>query len=444
MDNSACNRFSASRIAASGGLSLLRHTPDPVLTAAVDFFLKDMSYTDGREFVKTILLMSKRELAQKSPAVQKSIMNLISNQLFKGEIKRGKFLKDMGFSPPVLVVISPTMRCNLKCYGCYAGKYEKGEDLGLGTLDRLMREAEDMGIYFMTITGGEPLVLGDDLMDLLGRHRGILFQIYTNGTLIDEHMAKRFAGTGNAFPCISVEGFAEETDARRGEGCYDKVMDAMDNLKREGALFGFSATATRENNDLIVSERFVDFYKAKGCDIGWYFHYVPVGKLPGVELMPTAAQRMFRREEIIKRRARHDILLADFWNDGPMVGGCMAGGRRYLHINACGDVEPCVFCHFAVDNIKDKSLKEILNSKFFTEIRKRQPYNDNLLRPCMIIDVPQVLRDVVTSCKAHPTHWGAEAVINELADDLDTYSEAYGEIADEKWEELNAGIVSHA
>lgn len=168
-----------------------------------------------------------------------------------------------------------------------------------------------------------------------------------------------------------MEGFQKETDARRGDGAFKKVLDAMKALKEEGVVFGFSATATRENNDLIVSERFINFFREKGCVVGWYFHYVPVGKKPGIELMPTAEQRLFRREELVKRRARHDILLADFWNDGPMVGGCLAGGRTYLHINSNGEVEPCVFAHFAVDNIREKPLRDILQSPFFTETYHR-------------------------------------------------------------------------
>jgi len=287
----------------------------------------------------------------------------------------------VGFDPPVLLVISPTMRCNLQCYGCYAGRYSRTDDLGLGTFERLLYEAEAMGIYFITVSGGEPFMLGDDFLTILGRHRSILFQIYTNGMLIDRGTAARLAQIGNAYPCISVEGFQKETDARRGDGAFKKVLDAMKALKEEGVVFGFSATATRENNDLIVSERFINFFREKGCVVGWYFHYVPVGKKPGIELMPTAEQRLFRREELVKRRARHDIL----------------------------------------------------QSPFFTEIRRRQPYDDNLLRPCMIIDVPEVLREVVTVCGAHPTHYGADAVINELAQDMDRYSETYHRMADTKW-----------
>ena len=120
----------------------------------------------------------------------------------------------------------------------------------------------------------------------------------------------------------------------------------------------------------------------------------------------------------------------------PLTGGCIAGGRSYFHINNRGDVEPCVFAHFAADNIMSKSLAEALNSPFFKAIRDRQPYNPNYLRPCMIIDNPAVLREVVKEGNAHPTHTGADTIINELASDLDHYAEEYGALADQVWEKM--------
>jgi len=422
----------AVRTVVSGGHTAIRYAPDRVLNMSADWFLRDMPYPDGRDFLKTLLLLAKRNLHEMSPAVQRSALNFVATVFVTEGAKRRQFKKDAGFDPPIALVISPTMRCNLKCYGCYAGKYSKNKDLGLGTLERLIFEAERMGICFITISGGEPFILGDKFLAVLERHPSVLFQIYTNGTFIDHSIARRLAGMGNAYPCLSVEGFERETDRRRGEGTFKSIMKAMDRLREEGVIFGFSATATRENNELVVSEEFVDFYRGKGCLVGWYFQYIPVGKEPCIDLMPTPEQRLFRREELIKRRAGRDILLADFWNDGPAVGGCIAGGRSYLHINSDGEVEPCVFAHFAVDNIRDKSLEEVLRSPFFTEIRKRQPYSDNLLRPCMIIDVPEVLRDVVTACGAHPTHPGAEAVINDFASQIDSYSRDYKELADMK------------
>ncbi len=424
------------RAAVTGAMAAMRATPDRMLMDFGERGLRKIEYPEGREFMKTALLLSKRNLKHMSPAVRTAVIGTLSKLLLRGEDRRLQFKARNGFPPPIVLVVSPTMRCNLNCYGCYAGKYESKADLGLETLDRVLGEAEAIGVYFSVISGGEPFILGDALWDVIERHPGIMFQVYTNGTLIDRAAARRLARVGNAYPCISVEGFEEETDARRGPGTFARVNRAMDYLREEGVFFGFSATATRENNELIVSEEFVDYWRRKGCVVGWYFHYVPVGREPGLELMPTPEQRILRREEMVKRRAARDILLADFWNDGPLVGGCLAGGR-YLHINSNGEAEPCVFAHFAVDNVRDKPLEEILKSPLFTEIRKRQPYDDNLFRPCMIIDLPEVLRDVVTGCGARPTHDGAEAVIQEFASEIDEYSDEYRVIADAKWREYH-------
>ena len=420
-----------------GAYGALKVTPDPLLRRGSDYLLRDIPYPEGRDFLGTMVLVAKHNLGRAAPPVRQSVLNFLANIMVKGEIKRQKFAKEAGFSPPVLMVISPTMRCNLDCYGCYAGKYSQKGDLGMDTLEGLIEEAEEMGIYLLTISGGEPFIL-PELPELLGEHPDIMFQIYTNGTLIDKGVAQRLARAGNVFPAISVEGFEKETDDRRGEGTHKKILAAMDNLRRAGVFFGFSATATKDNNDLLVTDEFVDFYRQRGCVLGWYFHYVPVGKEPGMSLMPSPEQRAYRREQLLKLRSTRNIILADFWNDGPLVGGCLAGGRTYLHINSKGDVEPCVFVHFAVDNIKEKSLKEALRSPFFAAIRERQPYSDNLLRPCMIIDLPEVLRDVVSQHHARPTHPGAEAVINDLSEDLDAYAGKYAEMADKTWGELCA------
>jgi len=191
---------------------------------------------------------------------------------------------------------------------------------------------------------------------------------------------------------FSLEGFEEETDARRGKGTFRKIMQGMDNLREVGAPFGFSSMVTRHNVDTIVSDEFNDMLIEKGCLIGWHFLYIPVGVDPDASLMPTAEQRELMRQRGAQRlRNEKPIFVIDFWNDAPYVGGCIAGGRNYFHINARGDAEPCIFVHLAVDNIKQKSLKEVINSPYFRGIRARQPYTDNLLRPC-ITPVPLMAR----------------------------------------------------
>lgn len=364
------------------------------------------------------------------------ISTAIMNSMFLGQPIRMKFKNEEGFYPPNLIVISVTTRCNFKCPGCWAMEYaSKTPDLDMNLLDKVIREGRDeMGIYFWTITGGEPFVR-KDLLDLYEKYHDCFFHIYTNGVLINDDVADRIARLGNVAPMISVEGLKEATDRRRGEGAWDRITAVMKRLKERGVFFGFSATSTRNNVEETTSEKFIDKMMELGCMNGWYFQYIPIGNNPNPDLMLTPEQREMSRKNVYHLRETKPILLADFWNDGPTVGGCMAGGKRYLHINANGDVEPCVFAHFAVDNIRDKSLREILKSPFMTAVRNGIPYDGNLLRACMIIDRPEVLREHFTKFGARPTHIGAETIVKDLACQVDEYARGVANIFDHAWKE---------
>ena len=390
---------------------------------------------EERDFLENLLVNLKKGSERMSPEVRnKVVRNLINNAMIQGQPKRKAFAEKYGINPPNHLVISPTMKCNLRCYGCYAWEYSKKDDLPYDVCNRIIDEANDIGMYFFVITGGEPFVW-ENFYDFLERHNDSFFQIYTNGTQIDDKVAKKLSELGNAVPCISIEGFEKETAERRGKETWGKIMNAMDAMKEHGVLFGYSVTATRDNNELVVSDEFVDFFIEKGCFVGWYFNYIPIGREPDLDIMPTPEQRDYRRKRILEIRKTRNIIVADFWNDGHLVNGCMAGGKNYLHINVNGDVEPCVFVHFAADNIKEKSLPEVITSPFFMAFRKRQPFTDNHLRPCSIIDNPQVLRDIVAETGAYPTHSGAETIVTSLAKQIDAYSCAYKKIADKAWEE---------
>jgi len=366
-----------------------------------------------------------------------------------GAKKREK-LKEESFKAPWFFVISPTSACNLNCYGCYAHEYKKTEGLSFATLDRILNEAESLGIRFLTISGGEPFYYkdketGKDILDLAEKHKDMYFQVYTNGTLLDEKKIERLARLGNIAPGISEEGFKEETDARRGKGVWEKICKAREDLYKAGVLGGFSITVTRQNADVVTSDKFIDDLIARHCSFGWYFIYIPIGREPKIELMPTPEQRNHLREKIWEWRSNRPIFIGDFWNDGPWVGGCIAGGRKYFHINSNGDIEPCVFIHFATDNIFDlwkqgKGLKEAIISPFFMDIRKHQLTNDNWLTPCTIIDKPQFLREIVKECNAHPTHTGAETIINgNIANYLDKYSKELDNFTRPEFEKMRKG-----
>ena len=347
------------------------------------------SYREKIRWIRTLfqtdhpgLTIARRVLRETNPNHRKKLIsNFIVNQLLVGTNRRKAFEAEKGFYPPDAMLISPTMRCNLQCYGCYANAYSQ-EDLPYEVIDRLVGECKEMGIHLVIMTGGEPF-LREDLFDLFEKHGDTIFQIYTNGTLINEKMVERFVALGNVVPAISLEGFKEETDARRGKGQFDRILNVMDWLKEAGIFFAVSTTQTSKNTDILTSDAFIDFLVEKGCILLWNFHYVPVGKDPDLSLMATPEQRNRIRERLAYFRATKPMLFVDFWNDGCLTQGCIAAGRKYFHVNARGDVEPCVFCHFASDNIKEKSLVEALNSPLFREIRSRQPFSENYFRPVL-------------------------------------------------------------
>lgn len=431
--------------AARALLNLVPHISVDNLVRASKFAEKLTRVERDRQVIKALrelfeerhpaVLMAKDVMERLSPNCRsKLIENLFVNAFLLGtDMREIEMPKREGFKPPMFIVISPTMRCNLRCPGCYAGEYEQHQGLSTELVDRIITEAKAMGTYFITMSGGE-VFMRPDMFDIWKEHDDVYFQLYTNGTMIDEKTAAKLEECGNVSPMISLEGYKERTDARRGPGTFDRVMRAMDNLREAGVMFGTSFTETRENMEEIASDEILDMLVEKGALVAWYFQYIPIGREPHTDLMPTPQQRDWLRRRLLDIREEKAIFIGDFWNDGYYVEGCIAAGREYIHVNANGDVEPCVFCHFSVDNIRDKSLKEVLNSDFMKAIRREQPYRENYLTPCMLIDEPDVLRNAVAKYHAHATHPGAETLVTDLKEEIDDYARSYRAIADEVWE----------
>lgn len=342
-------------------------------------------------------------------------------------------LQERGISSPTVILISPSMRCNLKCIGCYAAEYDFEDDLTEDEVESIITQGEEIGTRVFTMLGGEPFVYRP-MLDIIERHPQSVFLVFTNGTMINDRVADRIRDLGNICPTISIEGSREATDARRGAGTYDRIMAAMDRLRERGIMFAFSATATSQNIDDITSDTFADLMVEKGAFYGWYFAYMPVGRDPDLSLMPSAEQRDQLRRGVMRIRSTRPLLVADFWGDGTLTGGCLSAGRKYIHINNKGDVEPCIFAHFATDNIKDKPLLDCLTSDFFKDLRRMQPFSRNLLRPCPIIDHPGVMKRAVERNNAYPTHDGAETLLNDLQPGLHAYAASVKDKLNPIWE----------
>ncbi|MGA2762021.1 MAG: radical SAM protein [Spirochaetia bacterium] len=351
---------------------------------------------------------------------------------FVADRRQAEYQREHGAPPLSNIVVSVTERCNLACEGCWASEYDKRDDLPLALLDRVIRELKEMRANFVTFTGGEPF-MRKDILDLIEAHPDAIFQVYTNGTLITESLADRLQSLGNVIPLLSINGFEEANDSIRGRGNFQTVVRAFDLLADRGILFGVSLTATSKNLDSLLDPEFYDFLIGKGAKIGWVFQYMPVGRNPTLDLMLSPAQRKQLGQFIYAVRNSRPFFIADFWNDGAMIGGCMAGGQQYIHITNRAEVEPCVFCHFSVDSIRDKSLHEVIRSPFFADIRSRIPYDGNVLRPCMMVDRPEVFRGHVRKHAPRPTHPGAETLVTTLAEGLDQRAAGVQAVMDPAW-----------
>ena len=304
---------------------------------------------------------------------------------------------------PWAILLDPTSACNLRCTGCWAAEYGHKQNLTYEEIDSIINQGVKLGTHVYIYTGGEPLVRKHDLINLCEAHPDCAFLSFTNATLIDEEFVQDMIRVANFVPAISVEGFEEATDARRGEGTYAKVSHAMELLRENGLPFGVSCCYTSANASSIASEEFFDWLIEKGALFAWVFTYMPVGVGSPTSLMVRADQREHLYRFIRKMREKKPLFTLDFQNDGEFVGGCIAGGRRYLHINAAGDVEPCVFAHYANVNIRETSLLDALRSPLFMQYYEGQPFNDNLLKPCPILENEGLLADMVKRAGAHST-----------------------------------------
>lgn len=380
------------------------------------------------EYIQNILKNNNKKCTEKLFA------NFLANAVWYGMPKREKIFDEKDIKIPFTILISPSMRCNLNCTGCYASSYSKSDDIPFKEVDRIVGEARNLGIYFIIVLGGEPFI-NEFMLDIYEKYSDMMFVPFTNGTLFDDDLAEKVAGLSNVVPMLSLEGFQEETDSRRGEGVFNKVMNAMELLSNRGVLFGVSTAAGRHNLDTVISEKFIDMLIEKGAKMSWYFIFMPVGKDPEVNYMLTPEQRILLGRRVRDIRESKPYFAIDFFNDAPVVGGCIAG-KFYCHINSKEDVEPCIFAHFAADNLKNKHLIDVFDSKFFRELRGRQPYNKNLLRPCMMIDNPEVIREVANKTGARPTDEGADMMLNdkEFQEKIDKIASEFAPVADEVWE----------
>lgn len=360
----------------------------------------------------------KRIVMDTDPDIVAKLVPPVINTVIKSYDRRLASMKEHNCNIPWAILIDITTACNLKCTGCWAAQYGNKLQLSYDELNKIITEGKALGTYTYLYTGGEPLVRKHDLIKLCKAHPDCLFITFTNGTLCDDEFADQLKEVGNMFLTISIEGNEETTDARRGKGTYQSVISAMGRLKKRGIPFGASLCYTKLNADVISSDEYADFLISLGVIFAWFFTFVPVGCGTSPELMATAEQRETMYNQVRKWRFDEvkQLFCIDFFNDGEYVGGCVAGGKQYFHISANGDCEPCVFAHYSNVNIKDPDTHVIdaLKSPIFMAYKARQPFSDNMLRPCPVMDNPGALKKMVLESGAKSTDLQSPENVEDL------------------------------
>ncbi|MGL6021469.1 MAG: radical SAM protein [Gibbsiella quercinecans] len=368
----------------------------------------------------------------------KLVKNLLFNHMLYGANIRDRQGEAYSTHIPFLVLISPTYACNLRCKGCYSALYGDRYHFEEDEMMDILQQFYDLGVRFFTFTGGEPFVY-PAIMRIFQKFNDCYFMVYTNGTMLTESRVKKLAALGNVAITISIEGWEEMTDWRRGEGTFQKIVEAYHRLRAAGLMCGASMMATSKNHDQLMNDEYWQFISDLGVEYVWVFQYMPIGRDATFDLVPTPQQRYDRFHKIEQLRLSGKFaFIADFWNHGFLVNGCMSGGANYLHINAKGGVEPCVFQQYAVDNIREKKVIDVLRSPFFEGFKQQIPFNNNLMQPCPIIDNPEKFREHIRKHHAIPQHEGSDSYF-KFSHELDALAQEWKKYAIKIWDQEGYG-----
>ncbi|MCH3980648.1 MAG: radical SAM protein [Prevotella sp.] len=294
----------------------------------------------------------------------------------KSEKRRKKIEEAEGLNVPPFLITSISTTCNLRCAGCYARKNGIADDPGKSTRatmtpeqwKHIFEESAEMGINFALLAGGEPM-MRKDVLEKVAEVKDMIFPIFTNGTLIGPSYINFLKKNDNMIPVLSLEGAANVTDVRRGKGVYKKVMQAMEELRRENLFFGTSITVTTENFAQVTSDAFVDHLKELGCKMIIYVEYVPTEA--GTEHLAFGEEDIAQMEAVQdhQRERFDDMIIISFPGDEKHMGGCLAAGRGFFHIGPDGAAEPCPFSPFSDSNVMTLGVKGALKSPLFRKLR---------------------------------------------------------------------------
>lgn len=299
-----------------------------------------------------------------------------------------------GIDIPPALILSVTESCNLRCKGCYSNIHKRNaREMSIDRINELLSESESLGISFVLLAGGEPM-LKKGIIETAAKHKNIIFLLFTNGMLLNDENIKILSKAQNIIPVISLEGGENDTDERRGAGIYKKVIANTEILNRKGVFFGASITVTGDNFQTVTDEIFINGLINKGYRLFFFVEYVPVDE-SSADIIISEEQRDKLNLIVEDFRQRMPGLFISFPGDEKKFGGCLAAGRGFLHVSSDGNVEPCPFAPYSDRNLAENSLKNALDSEFLAEIRKNHDKLTGTVGGCALWENRQWARSIL-------------------------------------------------
>lgn len=322
---------------------------------------------------------------------------------------------------PAFLMLSITNRCNLKCQGCWVEQTPVPQELSLKQIQTIIDTAARYDSRFFGILGGEPL-LHPDIFTIFENNPNAYFQLFTNGTKLDEATCSRLAESGNVTPLISIEGLEKESEIRRGgKEVFSRSLSGLDAAVKTGLFTGVAASINKRNFDELVSEDYLNFITEKGAHYIWYYIYRPCGSDPAPENALDEHQLLQLRQFIVEQRLKANIIIVDAYWDAQGRAVCPGAMGISHHIAPNGAAEFCPVIQFTGEFLNENAsnLEDLFQRDKFLE--KLRAFTAQAGRGCILLDSPKELLTFLREQKA-----------------LDSSNrDAYGELADQ------AKIASH-
>ena len=348
-----------------------------------------------------LISLARRVLTEADPKVigkfvyNFGVKGVRSVELHKRRLKRG-------VSFPPFLFISVISGCQLRCQGCWVDVEAPSKRLSREDLHRIVTDAKRHGNSYFGILGGEP-ILHPELLDVFGDHPDCYFQVFTNGQLITDAVARELRRLGNVTPLISLEGTETVSDERRGRlNVFSKSLAGLENCRRHRLLFGVATSVCQSNIDDLVTEGWLRRLIAMGVHYVWFHTNRVIGPNPSPELALRPEQVVAVRRFIVQMRSRLPIAIVDaYWDDRGEALCPMATGISH-HISPYGDIEPCPIIQFARETVRDGGsfYDTMTQSALLRDFRKTAAQTT---RGCIVLERPDLVRDLVLQHGARDT-----------------------------------------